>query len=150
MDTVAKDTGNSLMENAEKFAVKGVKRMTEKMEGGKTIQGGLRTTIIPTGKPSEKAILASLKKQGYKIVNKKNRYENPSDGYRDLSIKVQKGDGVVSEILVVGENMLELKMAEGGTHMIYEVKRIFEKPFKRMDIDINDQQKMLGDWMNGF
>jgi hypothetical protein len=109
-------------------AVKGIKRIVEKMREGKAVTDPLRSTLVITdGIPSEASIqkvIASMEKRGYKLIPGEidNLFDNPRDEYRHVAYKFEKnGDGLPRELIIIEPNMLAAKDAEG--HVYYDITR---------------------------
>ena len=122
-----------LTDVAKKNAVKTNRdRIVEKMgkKQGMPPSDILRSTILvddPEG--SLDGILASFKERGYSVwVDPRtgreditNRYSDGSIGYKDVAIKLVKGDNdaLVKELLILSPKMSEAKYELGG-HELYE------------------------------
>ena len=74
------------------------------------------------------AALAEIERRAYEAgarkVWKKDRFENPSGGYKDVRVNIQRADGLVTELLLTTRAMQEAKMGPG--HDLYEAKQLVD------------------------
>jgi hypothetical protein len=74
------------------------------------------------------ATLTEIERRAYEAgarkVWKKDRFENPSDGYKDVRVNIQRADGLVTELLLTTRAMHEAKMGPG--HDLYEAKQLVD------------------------
>lgn len=103
----------------------------------------LRSTIIvenPNATLSN--IVKSFEKRGYKIWNNDitNRYIDGSAGYKDIAIKLVKGDNdeIVKEIQIMTPNMYKAKYELGG-HEMYKQRR----SIKVVDTETEQKARIL-------
>jgi hypothetical protein len=108
--------------HGEKTAVKTLKGTIEKYHryGGQIPTDILRSTLVIKSPEQVSAVLDSLEKKGYKVLETDNLYENPRpDGYRHIAVKLSTGDAdkLVKELQLIAPKMLE---AKGRGHLIYD------------------------------
>lgn len=134
VEEIAGEIGARYPKELEGFAVKSVESLAEKIsrpdasggtKGDKEQTDLLRFTLEIKDPKSVDDVLSSLKKRGYEVYNNDvtNRFDDPTPGYKDISIKVVKGgsDPIIKELQLLQPNMLKAKMEKG--HDIYDVQK---------------------------
>jgi hypothetical protein len=84
-----------------------------------------RCTIAVDTLPELKNVVQKLKDSGMKLAGEpKDKFSRPTDaGYRDLNLRVQLPNGIISEVQVHLKGML---VAKAAGHKMYEVMRTLE------------------------
>jgi hypothetical protein len=104
-----------------------------------------RSTIVCENFEQVNQALTALQSR-LKVVRLKNRFENPSGGYRDILANVELSNGHIGEIQINLRGMLEAKEGEG--HKLFEKIRSIEaraaierRPLTPEELTLRDQYK---------
>lgn len=143
---IADDAGLQYKPEYEQHAVKGTKRMVEKLKAGKSITDALRNTlVIEPGtklKPLIKKLEKSFKEKGYKILEYENWYEDGTKGYKHIVYKLQHEGSPVIELQLNYPNMLKAKSQVRG-HKLYEMIRALQEMPSRTPLQEENLNRAL-------
>ena len=120
-----------------------VERINQKIKdkNGRAPTDMLRSTImVKDPNTSLDSIIKSFEDRGYKIWNNDitNRYTDGSTGYKDIALKLVKGDNdnIVKEIQIMTPNMQKAKYELGG-HELYEKVRVKAPGWEEFEAQMN-------------
>ena len=140
----ATDAGGQYHPELADVAVKGLERAVQKVKEGRQVTDALRTTITADD-PLTTAwnVERSMNDQGWATWKaREDRWTNrdANHGYGDVTLKFKK-DGVISEIQVLPQWMLDAKKA--GGHDMYAQIRSLPKGPQRTALERDLQQHYL-------
>lgn len=145
----ARDAGAGYHPEMERNAVKGLERTTDKLKQGGKVTDALRSTVTSDDPlTAAERVQQSMQDQGWTPAQRlEDKWTDRSrhHGYGDVSLKLQK-DGVISEILVMPQWMLD---AKGHGHDLYEQWRALPKGPKKTALEGEMRQHYIAAQVGG-
>jgi len=78
-------------------------------------------------------------KKDYNVIKIENRLEDPTLGYRDITVKVKLANGTTGEIQIIPANMARAKKAN---HILYEESRVIKEARAVRDLTSEERIKL--------
>ncbi|WP_297671138.1 hypothetical protein [uncultured Desulfovibrio sp.] len=112
-------------------------------DGAKRVLDVLGATLLYEDRAAVEAALPAITREiegiGGEVARLKNRFDKPSDGYKDYLLNIRMPNGMVTELLLTTKAMSEAKAGPG--HDLYEARQSLEGILT--DKNVSEEQRSI-------